>query len=163
MSTVTHWVEWFVAGSVDKSDLEHDHTVRVLQDGSIRGTIRIMVSLSGIELASPQALAEMERDQSQRGNEPYALAGVVQVGTTWVAQTLPIPPGLGVAILPQNYLPSWQGPTPTGDTPTILVRLKTNHARAHVSILVIQNQLSVSDIVRDGIREAVRPARPFGP
>jgi hypothetical protein len=43
------------------------------------------------------------------------------------------------------------------------VRLKTTHARAHVSILVIQNQLSLSDIVRDGIREAVRPARPFGP
>ena len=59
---------------------------------------------------------------------------------------------------PHTLLPTWHG---VADPPTIEVRLATCHASADVSILVIQLRPSLSDVIRDGIRDAV--ARPTFP
>jgi hypothetical protein len=157
MSTVTQRVEWFKGGSVDDSDQRQDFTVVVPAGGSIQ----VMVSLSGVVFASPHALAQWEGDQAERDRQPYALAGVMKVGNTWVAEARQIPVGSGITVVdPETLLPTWHG---MADPPTIEVRLATCHARAHVSILVTQLRPSLSDVIKDGIRDTVAPSRPFGP
>jgi hypothetical protein len=157
MSTVTQRVEWFKGGSVDDSERTQDHTVSVPAGGSVQ----IMVSLSGVVLASPQALAQLEGDQGQSDRQPYAVAGVMKVGNTWVAETRQIQIGEGITVVdPLTLVPTWHG---VADPPTIEVRLATRHASAHVSILVVHLAPSVSDVIKDGIRDAVLSPRPFGP
>ncbi len=157
MPTVTQRVEWFKGGSVDDSDQRQDFTVVVPAGGSIQ----VMVCLSGVVLASPQALAQSEGDQGERDRQPYALAGVMKVGNTWVAKARQTPAESGITFVdPHTLLPTWHG---VADPPTIEVRLATCHASAHVSILVIQLRPSLSDVIRDGIRDAVAPPQPFRP